>query len=95
MDGLLSRGEMHPSYEFTLAEDREDLEQQLRRLPGVLDVARRDGRPVYAITFDAEQTDTNRLLSGVIDLGATIVAFSEQRKHLNQAFMDLTEAGVR
>ena len=34
------------------------------------------------------------LLRGVMDLGLAIVSFTENKKQLNQAFMDLTEQGV-
>jgi hypothetical protein len=30
----------------------------------------------------------------VLDLGVEIVGFNQDRKHLNQAFLDLTERGV-
>ena len=37
----------------------------------------------------------NDLLVAVLESGAAVEAFHPERKHLNQAFMDLTEAGVR
>jgi hypothetical protein len=31
----------------------------------------------------------------VLDTGASIMAFQRDQRHLNEAFMDLTERGVR
>ena len=46
--------------------------------------------------YSAERPlDTNRLLQGIIGLNIPISAFAEDRRHLNEAFMDLTERGVK
>lgn len=95
MDGLSEGDGTHPGYALTLADDQPDTADQLALLPGVIIARRGDNGPVYQIFIDVETTDTNSLLSGILDLGIPVVSFAENRKHLNQAFMDLTEQGVR
>jgi ABC-2 type transport system ATP-binding protein len=47
------------------------------------------------VSFDWTQTDNNGLLRSVMEAGGIVSAFREERRHLNDAFMDLTERGVR
>ena len=56
---------------------------------------RTEGKPEYRVCFDASRTGSAALLRGILDLGLPIISFSVEKKHLNQAFMDLTERGVR
>ena len=49
----------------------------------------------YTITFDRERVPLNTILQTALASGGQIVGFTEDVKHLNQAFMDLTEPGVR
>lgn len=94
MDQLLAREDVHPMFRLTVAARDEDLEEQLRGLPGVVSVEAIDNRPEFLIAIDAEQTSSDALLRGVLDLNASIAGFAKDRKHLNQAFLDLTERGV-
>ena len=94
MDDLLTDAEAHPSYQLTLREDVE-AEEPLKAIDGVLTVSKIEGKPVWTVIFDRELTDTNRVLRGVLDAGLPVASFAQDRKHLNQAFMDLTERGVR
>jgi hypothetical protein len=48
----------------------------------------------YTLTFDRAQLPLNTILQTVLAVGGQIVNFAEDVKHLNQAFMDLTEPGV-
>jgi ABC-2 type transport system ATP-binding protein len=95
MNRLLSRDDEHPLYRLALATHLPDFEEQLKLLPGVMRVARIEELPEYQITFNATETDTNSLLRGILDCNVPLVSFTEEKKHLNQAFMDLTERGVR
>ncbi len=92
----LARGSaVNPSYTIHLASDTEQTESQLRNIRGVLDVKKADGTAAYTVTLDdLERIDTNALLRGVMDQGLVIASFTENRRHLNEAFMDLTEQGV-
>ena len=95
MDDLLARTDEHPTYRLTTGGDQNGLIESVGALPGVVSVEPVEGKPEYSISYDWTATDTNDLLKGIIDLGIPIVGFAEERKHLNQAFLDLTERGVR
>jgi len=95
MADLASGGDRHPGYTLTLAADDGQTEARLKAIPGVIDVSRLNGTPAYRITVDdLEPVDANSLLRGVLELGLPVASFAINKKHLNQAFMDLTEQGV-
>jgi ABC-2 type transport system ATP-binding protein len=95
MSDLSLGGDMHPGYTLTLAGENEGAQALLARLPGVVDVSRQNGAATFRIAVDdLEAVDANSLLRGVLDLGLPVASFAINRKHLNQAFMDLTEQGV-
>lgn len=94
MDELLTDSGQHPTFLLTLAE-KIDAKADLGGLTGVMNLEPVEGKPAWSITFDRELTDTNTLLRGILDLGLPVASFTEDKKHLNQAFMDLTERGVR
>lgn len=95
MRELLSGDREKPSYLVTLGEDSPDFDERLRAVPGILAVEKNGMFGEYRVAFDGAVTDTNAVLRAMLDLGVLIQSFSEERKHLNQAFMDLTEQGVR
>jgi len=66
----------------------------LRIVSGVIEVTKPAKAPQYRVSFQRKQTDTNLLLRAALDSGAQILGFQEIVRHLNQAFMDLTEPGV-
>ncbi len=92
MDDLLHRDQSH-IYVVTLDNPPDDAVQQLARIPGTQLVEQIDGKPLFRITLDGDG-DSNQVVRGVLDAGLTMRAFHQDRKHLNQAFMDLTEGGV-
>ena len=93
ISALLVHSEDHPTYRLAVGGDWPDLETQLGELKGIVQVERLDGRTEFRISFDWTVTDTSALLRNVLDLGVTVVSFSEERRHLNEAFMDLTQGG--
>jgi ABC-2 type transport system ATP-binding protein len=96
MNNLLSHTEEHPTYRLTICgEARSDVEERLRGLPGVVKVERVQDRPEYRISYDWTSTTTNQLLGGILELNVSVQGFTEDRRHLNDAFMDLTSRGVR
>jgi ABC-2 type transport system ATP-binding protein len=84
------------SWSMTLAEPSPAAVSALTALPGVLrvsDDAEHPGRIIA--TIRPSQVEPNALLVTALGQGAKIRDFREDLKHLNQAFMDLTTAGVR
>jgi ABC-2 type transport system ATP-binding protein len=94
MNSLLVRSDENPTYRLCVGGEWPDLEQRLGDLKGMVRVERVDGRPEFRLAFDWTATDTSALLRGVLDMGVTIVSFAEERRHLNEAFMDLTHGGI-
>jgi ABC-2 type transport system ATP-binding protein len=96
MGELLMHTEEHPTFRLTVqGEPAEDVETLLKGLPGVLKIERVEGRPEFRISYDGNLTDNNRLLGGILGLSIPVHGFSEDRRHLNDAFMDLTSKGIR
>jgi ABC-2 type transport system ATP-binding protein len=95
MKTLLTRSAVNASYRLTVGgPEPTELPERLGALPGILSVEPLDGRLDYLIEFDWGAIDTNAILRAVLDMGVGIVAFKEERRHLNEAFMDLTEGGT-
>ena len=83
-------------YALTLAAEHPAAIDALAKLPGMLSITPPlPTEPRYTLTFERAQISLNAILQTAIASGAQIVAFSEETRHLNQAFMDLTEPGVR
>jgi len=95
MSQLLSTNRSAPVYVLTLAMVAEETQEQLRSLPGVTQIEAGEAVGSYLLTTDPALIDANRLLRQVLDLGLSVVGFHEEKRHLNQAFMDLTTQGVR
>jgi ABC-2 type transport system ATP-binding protein len=81
-------------YLLSLAEENPAAEAALRIVSGVTGVTKPTKAPEYRISFQTKLTDRNLLLRAALDSGAQILGFQEIVRHLNQAFMDLTEPGV-
>jgi ABC-2 type transport system ATP-binding protein len=81
-------------YLLTLAADHPEAEAALRKVGGVIEVTKPAKAPQYRVSFQKKQTDPNLLLRAALDTGAQILGFQQIVRHLNQAFMDLTEPGV-
>ncbi len=95
MDDLLhDRGGETRSYIVLLEEPCENVLATLQASPGVVEANGEDSKS-FSITLDREQTSPANILQCFISAGGAIEAFREDRKHLNQAFLDLTEPGVR
>jgi len=96
IEDLLAAVEEHPTYRFRFGNDREGLEDDLAALPGVVGVETVEGEVAsYRVAYDWTKTTTNELLAGALRLGLPLVEFTRAKRHLNEAFMDLTERGVR
>jgi len=94
MHGLLTKPTDHPTFRLTLAAECSDFESRLAIVPGIVNVERVESGHSYLVAFDWTAIDTNGVLRAVLDLGASIVAFAEERRQLNEAFMDLTAGEI-
>ena len=54
-----------------------------------------DDQTTYEVLMQAEHHDTGRLLRTILEAGGEVLGFQRARRHLDEAFMDLTEPGVR
>jgi ABC-2 type transport system ATP-binding protein len=97
MRGLIASNEGDVvTYHLTLAAAHADSAAALAALPGMQRVSPPlPTEPRYTLIFDRTQLDPNTILQSALTTGAQIVGFGEEMRHLNQAFMDLTEPGVR
>jgi ABC-2 type transport system ATP-binding protein len=97
MRGLTSgNGGESATYHLTLAAAHEACAVALAALPGMEKVSPPlPTEPRYSLFFNRSQLAPNTILQTALASGAEIVGFSEAQRHLNEAFMDLTEPGVR
>ncbi|MBI1348405.1 ATP-binding cassette domain-containing protein [bacterium] len=95
MHDLLTKTGQHPTYRLTLDDTAADVTSQLEQLPGIIQIEALTGRPEYRVTFDDTVTTTNALLRQFLEWDLPILGFAADRRHLNEAFMDLTERGVK
>ncbi len=95
MDALLDNSQDHPTYTLKLADASDQTLARLRALAGVDEVTEPEAATGRDFIIQlASGTTANELLREILTLDLAIVAFSQQRRHLNQAFMDLTTRGV-
>jgi len=85
------------TFQLTLAKVHPPSAEALAGLPGMQRVTAPPlpGEARYTLVFDRAQLAPNAILRTVLESGGEILAFGEEARHLNQAFMDLTEPGVR
>lgn len=95
MEDLLERQTDHPVYRVRLEHDVSGLVASLEAIHGVVSVTPTEHPHEYRITCEAPKIDSTILLRHIMDLGGQIVSFGREQRHLNEAFMDLTERGVR
>ncbi|MEW4487453.1 ABC transporter ATP-binding protein [Thalassoglobus sp. JC818] len=95
MEALLDQQTETPTYRIRVDLSAEETETQLSALPGVLSVEGIEGRSDVRVKIDPTITDGNQLLSAIIANGMIVMQFGRDQRHLNEAFMDLTERGVR
>lgn len=96
MDALLEADDSLPTYSLKLLDAPADTIDLLKALPEVADVQIPEYRQGSEFTIQLSQAiPSNELLQSILTLGLPIVSFSQRKKQLNQAFMDLTTRGVR
>ncbi|SFJ08479.1 ABC transporter ATP-binding protein [Planctomicrobium piriforme] len=95
MEALLDHQTEQPVYRVRLGSDRDQQIAAFDGIAGVLAVDPMEGRSDVRVKTDPELIDGNGLLQQLLARGQTIIAFSRDQRQLNEAFMDLTERGVR
>lgn len=95
MQTLLSRNVAQPTYRLGVQNHSPEFEQRLAAIPGILLVESIEGRPECRVSWDWDALDTNGVLQAVLSMNVAVLSFTEDRRHLNEAFMDLTEGGLR
>lgn len=95
MDGLLVETEGPKAWRIRVPNAPAEFVEQLQSVDGVESAEPIEGRPEFLVRCESESLDSNTLLTRLLSLGVPIVGFNEDRKHLNEAFMDLTSRGVR
>lgn len=95
MQGLLDHQTDYPTYRLTPAEPLNGLRDKLGEAAGIVSVEEVEGSSDVRVAFNPEQLDSNGVLRAAMDAGITVTGFARAQRHLNQAFMDLTEKGVR
>ncbi|MDB4614566.1 ABC transporter ATP-binding protein [bacterium] len=94
MDSLLDVNTDTPTWNIRLGGDQAGLVDAISAIEGVADVTPIEGRPEFKVETTG-RLSANAFLQELMKLDRPIIGFNEDRKHLNQAFMDLTERGVR
>lgn len=95
MEGLLDHSAEYPTYRLTPSEPLNGQIDNLLNHGGIVGVEAIEGSHDIRIAFDPGTLDTNDLLKIAMELGITVTGFARAQRHLNQAFMDLTDKGVR
>lgn len=95
MDELLQRNTAQTVYKLLLEAPAKGLVGTLSECDGVLEVSTTDDPRGLQIICDPGRADSNSLLRHILNQGVTVVSFGKDQRHLNEAFMHLTQAGVR
>jgi ABC-2 type transport system ATP-binding protein len=97
MEQLLTQTEGdHAEFVLQIARVVPNLVTALASIDGVSDVDVSEHHDTETtIAFDPHVVNTGKILETAIRQGADVVSFQRNRRHLDEAFMDLTEPGVR
>ena len=96
MDSLLDEEQETTRFRLRLLDPPDGTVDQLKQMTGIQTAS----IPEYGSRgeFDLElnpEAESNQVLTEILGLNISILAFNVHRKQLNQAFMDLTTQGVR
>jgi ABC-2 type transport system ATP-binding protein len=94
MRELLERDSDIIAFRLSVTGEQPGLEERLLGLDEVSAVNRIEESHEYRIECAPGADTENRLLAAVLRLEIPIEGFQKDLKHLNEAFMDLTEQGV-
>jgi len=94
MEDLLAHKGDTMSYILSVTADCPEAVAALEGTQGVVSVERLDERLAYRVTFHTYEISTNNVLWIALQNSAQVLSFEPGLKHLDEAFMDLTEPGV-
>lgn len=92
---LLHDQQVPTTFRIHFDDPAEGLEKLLEEISGVLKVEPQFGGVEFRVTIDSTLTSSRNLLQEILKRDLPLQSFAPEKKHLNQAFMDLTEQGVR
>ena len=95
MRDLLEQNSDVNVYRLSVSEEQPGLEERLLALDEVMSAERIEESLEFRIRCNPGTESDNRLLAAVLELEIPIESFQRELRHLNEAFMDLTEQGVR
>ena len=95
MRNLLEQGTEAGAFRLAVPTEQAGLEESLLDLDEIATVERIEDSLEYRIGCAPGADSANRLLSALLAAGIPIEGFQKDLRHLNEAFMDLTEQGVR
>lgn len=95
MEGLLDEQTETPTYRLRIDLPAEEIDAALTQIRGVISVEPMEGRSDVRVKLDPAVTESNQFLADIISAGLIVINFGRDQRHLNEAFMDLTEQGVR
>lgn len=94
IDGLTRGDGDSVEYVVLLAASHAETETALRALPGVDEVTGGNGEARYHVRFRPAATAPGDLARAVLDSGGQLLGLQRDVRHLNDAFMSLTQPGV-
>ncbi|MCA9039111.1 MAG: ABC transporter ATP-binding protein [Planctomycetaceae bacterium] len=95
IEALRHHGHENIAYRIQILNGQSDPIETLLGIHGVVSADKVGNSRAIRITLDDSLLSSNQLLSQLIERNVTITSFEREQRQLNQAFMDLTEQGVR
>ncbi|MAT14202.1 MAG: ABC transporter ATP-binding protein [Planctomyces sp.] len=95
IDELRDHGHENIAYRIQITNGEADPIETLLGIEGVVSAIKVGNSRAIRVTLDDGRLSANQLLSELISRNITINSFEKEQRQLNQAFMDLTEQGVR
>ncbi len=92
---LLHDQQVPTTFRIQFDDPAEGTDKLLEEIPGVIKVEPQFGGTEFRVTIDAAAATSRQLLQAILQRDLALHSFAPEKKHLNQAFMDLTEQGVR
>ena len=96
MDSLLDEEQETTRFRLRLLDPPDGTVDQLKQMTGIqtASIPEYGSRGEFDLELNAE-AQSNQVLTEILGLNISVLAFNVHRKQLNQAFMDLTTQGVR